>query len=89
MYDIIIIGGGISGTIAAIAAARLGARILIVENNGYLGGALTACGVGPMMSFHAGQKQVIQGITGELIERLRKKDFLPDIYWIQPVIHTL
>jgi len=69
-YDVIIVGGGISGAMAAIAAARNHVKPLIVEELGFLGGMLTAAGVGPMMTFHAGDKQVIQGITGELIDRL-------------------
>lgn len=77
MYDIIIVGGGISGSMAAIAAARQGAKILLIEDNGYLGGSLTASGVGPMMTFHAGEKQVIQGITGELIDRMKAKGMSP------------
>ncbi len=76
-YDIIIVGGGISGAIAAIAASRNNVKTLIVEQQGFLGGMLTAAGVGPMMTFHAGEKQVIQGITGELIERLVKKGKSP------------
>ena len=72
-YDLIIVGGGISGAIAGISAARENIKTLIVEQNGFLGGMLTGSGVGPMMTFHAGKKQVIQGITGELIERLRSK----------------
>lgn len=71
-YEVIVSGGGVSGAIAAIAAARAGARTLIIEANGFLGGTLTAAGVGPMMTFHAGKKQAIQGITDELIQRLRR-----------------
>ena len=37
-HDIIIIGGGISGAVAAIAAARRGADVLIIEKNACLGG---------------------------------------------------
>lgn len=73
MYDIIVVGGGISGSIAAIAAARMGAKILLVEQYGFLGGMLTAAGVGPMMTFHAGEKLVVQGITNELVEKMKKK----------------
>ena len=76
-YELIVVGGGISGSIAAIAAARLGTKVLIVERNGCLGGMLTSAGVGPMMTFHAGKTQVIQGITGELIERLVEKKKSP------------
>ncbi|WP_110945231.1 FAD-dependent oxidoreductase [Paenibacillus phocaensis] len=70
-FDVIVMGGGISGTMAAVAAAKSGAKTLIVESQGYLGGTLTANGVGPMMTFHAGEKQAIQGLTDELIERLK------------------
>lgn len=69
-YDVIVVGGGISGSMAAIAAGRAGASVLLVERFGFLGGMLTAAGVGPMMTFHAGATQVIQGLTGELIDRL-------------------
>ena len=76
-YDIIVVGGGISGTMAAIGAGRDGADVLLVEQYGFLGGMLTAAGVGPMMTFHAGDKQVVQGLTGELIDRLKAKDKSP------------
>ncbi|MDO4345592.1 MAG: FAD-dependent oxidoreductase [Eubacteriales bacterium] len=71
-YDVVIAGGGVSGTVSAIAAGRLGASVLIVEQNGYLGGTLTGCGVGPMMTFHAGEKQVIRGVMEEIVDRLVK-----------------
>ncbi|WP_172251766.1 FAD-dependent oxidoreductase [Saccharibacillus deserti] len=70
-YDVIVMGGGVSGAMAACAAARSGASTLIIESQGYLGGTLTANGVGPMMTFHAGDKQAVQGVTDELIERLK------------------
>lgn len=67
-WDIVVVGGGVSGCAAALAAARKGAEVLVLEQNGFLGGSLTACGVGPMMTFHAGDKQVIKGIMQELVE---------------------
>lgn len=76
-FDVIVIGGGISGSIAAIAAAREGAKTLLVERFGFLGGTLTACGVGPMMTFHAGEKQVVRGIPEEIICRLKRKGLSP------------
>lgn len=76
-FDVIVMGGGISGTMAAVAAAKSGAKTLIVESQGYLGGTLTANGVGPMMTFHAGEKQAIQGLTDELIERLKREGKSP------------
>lgn len=77
MYDVAVIGGGIAGCIAALGAARCGAKVILIERYGFLGGTLTACGTGPMMTFHAGDVQAVQGITGELIERLREKGFSP------------
>ncbi|MDF2926366.1 MAG: glucose-inhibited division protein [Paenibacillaceae bacterium] len=41
-YDVIVCGGGPAGIGAAIAAARTGARTLIIENDGFLGGVWTA-----------------------------------------------
>lgn len=76
-FDIIVVGGGISGSVAAIAAARLGMKTLLVEQYGFLGGMLTAGGVGPMMTFHSGNKLVVQGITNEIIERLAAKGKSP------------
>ncbi len=69
-YAVMVVGGGISGALAATAAARLGAETLLVEQYGFLGGMLTAAGVGPMMTFHAGNKQVIRGLAAELVDRL-------------------
>jgi hypothetical protein len=77
MYDIIVVGGGISGCTAAISAARCGVKVLLIEQYGFLGGMLTSGGVGPMMTFHAGETKVIQGITDEVIERLVKKGKSP------------
>ncbi len=72
-YDVIVVGGGVAGSLAATAAARGGLRTLLIEEEGYLGGSLTACGTGPMMTFHAGDKQVIRGLGEELISRLVEK----------------
>ena len=47
-FDVAVIGGGPAGTVAAIASARRGAKTILVEQNGYLGGALCrSCGASP------------------------------------------
>ena len=76
-YDVVVIGGGPAGSVAAIAAARHGASVLLVEQNGYLGGMLTMAGTGPQMTFHAGKTQVVRGIADEIIERLKEKKLSP------------
>lgn len=72
-YDVVIVGGGIAGSIAAIASGRMNVKTLLIEETGCLGGALTSSGTGPMMTFHAGKEQVVQGITDEVIQNLVKK----------------
>lgn len=69
-YDVVVCGGGPSGVVAATASARLGAKTLIIEQYGFLGGALTGQGVHPMMTFHAGDRQVIRGIPDEVVRRM-------------------
>ena len=76
-FDVVVIGGGPAGTVAAIAAARGGAKVLLVERHGYLGGMLTAASTGPMMSFHAGSTQVVRGIPEEIVRRLMELEFSP------------
>ncbi|MEI7834750.1 MAG: FAD-dependent oxidoreductase, partial [bacterium] len=51
---------------------RAGARTLLIERNGILGGTMTAAGVICVSSFHAYEKQVIAGIGWELFCRTRE-----------------
>ena len=76
-FDVVVLGGGPGGAVAAIASARAGAKTLLVEREGYLGGSLTACGVGPMMTFHAGEKQVVRGLAWEMVNRLMARGYSP------------
>ena len=77
-YDVIVAGGGVSGVTAATAAARNGARTLIVERHNCLGGTMAAALVGPMMTFHdALGRQVIAGLAQEVVDRLVALDASP------------
>ena len=69
-WDVVVLGGGVSGCMAALAAARQGSKTLLVERYGFLGGTLTNAGVGPMMTFHAGSRQVVTGLPQELVDRM-------------------
>lgn len=74
-FDVAVIGGGPAGTAAAIASARHGAKTILVEQYAYLGGAMTACGTGPQMTFHAGETQVIRGLPQEMTEEMILRGF--------------
>ncbi len=66
--DVLVVGGGTAGTIAAIQAGRAGARTLLVERNFQLGGATTTGGVAFPGLFDAWGEQVIAGIGWELVK---------------------
>lgn len=76
-YDVIVAGGGPSGSVAAIAAARGGARVLLLERGGFLGGMNTAAMVYPLMTFHAGDKQIVTGIPQEIVNELVRRGASP------------
>lgn len=64
--DLVIIGGGASGTMAGIQAARMGVNALIVEETEWLGGMLTAAGVSAIDGNH----QLPSGLWGEFRQKL-------------------
>jgi len=76
-FDVVIAGGGTAGVVAAIAAARQGARTILIESKGYLGGVAVEGGTA-IHSFYnlwkafpdVAKRQVVRGIPAEMIERL-------------------
>ena len=77
MFDVLVVGGGNAGCAAALAAARHGAKTLLIERYGFLGGTATAAMVGPWMTFHSGSKRIVGGIAQEIVERLQRKGGSP------------
>ena len=73
VYDVIVAGAGPSGITASLSAARNGMNVLLIDKNAYPGGMNTAAMVSPLMTFHAGDKQVVKGIAQEIIDRLTEK----------------
>ena len=70
--DVLVIGGGVAGFGAAMGAAKHGAKVILAEENGYLGGCATAGLVSPFMTCYdrVGEKQIIRGVFDELVRRL-------------------
>lgn len=76
--DIVVCGGGPAGINAALAAGRSGARTLLIERYGFLGGMSTIALVYPWMTFHTENgKQVIAGIAQEIVDRLQAEGASP------------
>ena len=81
-YDVIVVGGGFTGTAAALAAARAGCDVLLIEQSGALGGAANTCLISPFMSWWTNIEQdgkktrfdLSRGIFTEICEKLKDMD---------------
>lgn len=69
-FDVVVCGGGVAGFVAAISAARNGAKTALVEQYGFLGGTATAGLVTPITEFTKNEKQIINGIPWEFVQKL-------------------
>lgn len=91
--DVLVVGGGTAGTIAALQSARAGARTLVIERGSQLGGTMTTGGVSFPGLFDAWGKQIIAGIGWELVKESveldggRLPDFskVPSRHWMNQV----
>lgn len=69
IYDLVVAGGGMSGVAAAVAAARRGLKVLLVEQSSMLGGL----GTSGLMTMLMTSKKYFYGIGCEIIDYLIKK----------------
>ncbi len=70
--DVLVVGGGPAGVGAAISAARLGAKVLIVEQFNCLGGVATSGGHNHYSQFNAWADPVIQ-VVGGIADEIRRR----------------
>jgi hypothetical protein len=73
-FDVVVVGGGPAGIAASVSATRHGARVLLVERYGFLGGMGTAGGVTNFAGLYGRQngemRQVVHGVVDELLVRM-------------------
>ncbi len=77
-YDVIVVGGGLTGVAAAVSAAREGMKALLIEQSGFLGGAPGNCLVNPFMNYRTklvvdGEKKTVDlsaGIFTEIVDKM-------------------
>lgn len=73
--DVIVCGGGPSGIAAALSAARAGAKTLLIERHGFLGGMGTAALVSTFApGYHDKRRFIIGGVFSEIRRRLQARD---------------
>jgi hypothetical protein len=78
-FDVVVAGGGTAGVVAALAAARTGAKTILIESKGYTGGTVVEGGTALHSFFNiwkafpgVEKRQVVRGIPQEIISRLLK-----------------
>lgn len=74
-YDLVVCGGGPAGASAAIAAGRLGAKVLLVEATGCLGGMGTSGLVTAFDPMANGERGLVGGLMREMVETLHARGF--------------
>ncbi len=76
-YDVMVVGGGMTGVAAALSAARLGAKVLIVEQTNCLGGVATSGWHNHLSQYNAwdDDTRVVGGLAYELGERLVREGY--------------
>jgi hypothetical protein len=70
--DVVVVGGGPGGVCAAVAAAKNGAKTVLVERYGALGGMASFGEVSPFMSNHAHGKYLTKGVFTQWCKRMRE-----------------
>ncbi|MCD6288921.1 MAG: FAD-dependent oxidoreductase [Anaerolineae bacterium] len=73
--DVLVAGAGVAGVAAAVAAARVGAKTMLVERMGFLGGVAAAALMTSTTNFMftGDGRQVVKGIAEEVLDKLAER----------------
>jgi hypothetical protein len=71
--DVCVVGGGPAGVAAALSAARNGAKVLLIERMGFLGGSATAMQVPAFAPFSDRTKAIVRGIGWEVLTEHQRR----------------
>ena len=71
-HQVVVIGGGPGGIASAIAAARNGSEVCLIEHYGFLGGMATAGEVNPFMENHLKNESLDKGIYTEWLDKMKQ-----------------
>ena len=71
--DVVVVGGGPAGVSAAVSAARLGARVTLLERYSYLGGMASGGMVLVLDDMHNGAEITTQGLAMEITDRMVRR----------------
>ncbi len=77
-YDVIVVGGGIAGVSAAVRAGREGAKTLLIEHYGFVGGMSTAGMVSPFMKHQVQGETLVNGVFSDIENEMRKRNGMID-----------
>ena len=90
--DVVVAGGGPAGVAAAVASAQNGAKTLLIEQCGFLGGMLTNGSLPTFCPFSDGEKAIVRGIGLEILNDMRKEAWenpepeenngIPELDWV-------
>ena len=76
--DVVVLGGGSAGVSAAVAAARKGLKVILIERNSFLGGKATAAELGTVCGLYQFSKKekpeyIVKGFAREFAEALQNR----------------
>lgn len=84
-YDVVVVGGGLTGIIAAVAAAKNGSKTILIESKAFLGGVGTM-GLPLQGFFDVDNSKIISGIPDEFLARMKQRNAVSD--FIQCEMHN-